>query len=246
MENDDLPVGRVLSRREAIRALGLAGVGAVVTACGDSGTEVVNEIPAGTCVARPALTIGPYFVDEKLNRTDIRSDPTTGAIKPGVPLRLTFNVSQLNGGACSALAGALVDVWHCDHLGIYSDVVDPGFNTLGQKWLRGYQETNANGVAAFATIYPGWYQGRTVHLHYRIRSASGAGTGFDFVSQLFFTDTLSDQIFALSPYAARTGVRGTRNTNDGIYQQGGSALVLDPTPDGAGGYSTAFNVAVQR
>jgi protocatechuate 3,4-dioxygenase beta subunit len=84
--------------------------------------------------------------------TSIRSDPTTGAVKAGALLALTFNVSQIAGGDCTPLAGATVDVWHCDALGIYSDVSDSGFNTKGQKFLRGYQVTDANGTVTFTTI----------------------------------------------------------------------------------------------
>ena len=82
---------------------------------------------------------GPYFVDERLNRSDIRSDPTDGQVKPGTPLALTLLISRLNAGDCQPLAGAQVDIWHCDAQGVYSDVQDPGFNTIGQKFLRGYQ-----------------------------------------------------------------------------------------------------------
>jgi protocatechuate 3,4-dioxygenase beta subunit len=92
-----------------------------------------GALPA--CIFRPELTEGPYFVDEELNRSDIRSDPATGAIKPGTPLALTFQVSQVANAVCSPLAGAKVDVWHCDALGVYSDVSDPIFNTTGQKSL---------------------------------------------------------------------------------------------------------------
>jgi protocatechuate 3,4-dioxygenase beta subunit len=245
MLDDDRPIGRVLTRREALRALGLAGLGwATGSACsGATGPE--NEIPDGTCVVRPALTIGPYFVDERLNRSDIRSDPSDGSVRPGSPLSLRFNVSQLAGAACSALAAAVVDVWHCDHLGVYSDVSDPGFNTVGKKFLRGYQETDASGVAHFTTIYPGWYQGRTVHIHYRIRSAPSVSPGFDFVSQLFFDDAFTDQVYGQAPYNAR-GARSTRNVNDGIYLQGSSGPILNVVSDGSGGYSTTFSVAIQR
>jgi protocatechuate 3,4-dioxygenase beta subunit len=84
-------------------------------------------------------------VDEELNRTDIRSDPTSGVFKEGALLALTFNVSQISEAGCAPLEGAKVEIWHCDAEGVYSDVSDPGFNTEGQKFLRGYQVTDANG-----------------------------------------------------------------------------------------------------
>jgi protocatechuate 3,4-dioxygenase beta subunit len=107
------------------------------------------------CVVTPALTEGPYFVDETLNRSDIRTDPATGAARPGVPLDLTLALSQVGSSGCGALTGALVDMWHRDALGLYSDV--PAQRTVGQQFLRGYQVSDASGRVRFTTIYPGWY-----------------------------------------------------------------------------------------
>ncbi|MCC3406077.1 MAG: hypothetical protein JGK17_10890 [Microcoleus sp. PH2017_10_PVI_O_A] len=111
--------------------------------------------PTPACTVRPQQTEGPYFVDEKLNRSDIRSDPADGTIKQGVPLRLVFQVSQIRDRSCTPLKNAIVDVWHCDAAGVYSDASDRNFNTVGKKFLRGYQTTNANGIAEFLTVYPG-------------------------------------------------------------------------------------------
>src|SRR5262249_34901599 len=118
-----------------------------------------------TCVVHPQQTEGPYFVDERLLRSDIRSEPSTGAICPGAPLALTFSVGRIDGATCAPLQGALVDIWQCDAQGIYSDVEDNNgfFDTRGEKFLRGYQLTDSGGLATFTTIYPGWYSGRTVH-----------------------------------------------------------------------------------
>ena len=101
-----------------------------------------------------------------------------------------------------------MDIWHCDAHGLYSDVSDPRFDTQGKKFLRGYQTTDSNGVAKFITIYPGWYQGRAVHIHFKIRS--GSGPVYEFVSQLFFDDALSDQVYNQAPYDGR-GARTPRN-----------------------------------
>src|SRR5207244_2699335 len=100
----------------------------------------------------------------------IRSDPSDGSVKPGAPLRLALRVSRLTAGSCAPLPGAMVDVWHCDALGAYSDVSDPGGSTVGKKFLRGYQVTDAEGLVRFTTIYPGAYPGRAVHIHFKIRS----------------------------------------------------------------------------
>lgn len=193
-----------------------------------------TAVPA--CVVRPEVTEGPYYVDEDLNRSDIRSDPGTGAVKAGVPLTLTFNVSRVGGG-CTPLQGAKVEVWHCDATGVYSDVADPGFNTKGQKFLRGYQMTDASGKATFTTIYPGWYRGRAVHIHFKVHPDANAG----FTSQLFFDDALSDQVFAQAPYAGR-GQRDTRNGRDGIYKE----QLLLTVNKSAEGYAATSDIGIQQ
>ena len=157
-----------------------------------------------------------------------------------------FNVSRISANVCTPLAGVLVDIWHCDALGVYSDVQDPSFNTAGKKFLRGYQVTDASGIARFTTIYPGWYQGRTVHIHFKIRSAPSASPGFEFTSQLYFDDALTDQVHAQEPYAAK-GPRTLRNAGDGIFAQAGSQLILALTPlaPNGQGYAATFNIALQ-
>lgn len=201
----------------------------------------VNQL---SCVTKPALTEGPFFVDEKLNRSDIRPDPSNNTVKPGAQLKLKFFVSRVTGATCVPLVGAWFDIWHTDALGAYSDVNGQGNpNNLGQKFLRGYQVTDANGSVEFTTIYPGWYQGRTVHIHYKVRLFDGATRIYDFTSQLTFDDTLTDQVFTQAPYNTK-GARGTRNSNDGIAQQGGTAILLDVTSDGAGGYAATYSLGL--
>jgi len=244
MDNDDLPVGRVLSRRDALAFLGATGALLLLGCSADDAVSSTTSDPtASTCVVKPALTEGPYYVDEELNRSDIRIDPSDGSVRDGALLALTFNVSSASSSACSPLAGAIVDVWHCDAEGVYSDVSEAGFNTVGRKYLRGYQVTGSDGVARFTTIYPGWYSGRTVHIHFKIRSSASSTAVYEFTSQLFFDDALTDQVYARQPYAAK-GQRNTRNANDGIYQQGGPQLVLDAAAT-SDGYAATFDIALQ-
>jgi protocatechuate 3,4-dioxygenase beta subunit len=238
---DDLPRGRLLTRREALALMTAAAAGMLVGSS-EALAAAHAKPPLSGCVVRPEQTEGPYFVDEMLHRSDIRSDPTDGSVRTGVPLRLAFAVKRIHERGCAPLAGAVVDVWHCDADGIYSDVRDPGFDTTGRKFLRGYQTTDARGMARFTTIYPGWYQGRTVHIHFKVRSSPTANPGFEFTSQLYFDDRLTDRVFAQPPYARR-GRRTVRNDRDGIYRNGGSQLLLAVTRDPSG-YTAPFDIAL--
>jgi hypothetical protein len=168
MHTDDILNGRLLSRREVLSLLGAAGATFLVGCSDDDessalegGGDTSTLAPAGespaaatattavpSCVVVPELTEGPYFVDEQLNRSDIRSDPSTGTVKEGALFTISLNVSRVSAGACAPLSGAMFDIWHCDALGVYSDVSEMGFNTIGQQFLRGYQLTDANGASA--------------------------------------------------------------------------------------------------
>lgn len=244
MHDDDQPIGHLLTRREALGLLAAGGLALTLSPMGrGQGEGRAAAAEPRACIARPALTEGPYFVDAKLDRSDIRSDPADGSVKPGAPLRLALRVSRLAAGACAPLPGASVDVWHCDALGVYSDVSDPGGSTIGKKFLRGYQVTDADGLARFTTIYPGAYPGRAVHIHFKIRSAAGGGRMHEFTSQLFFDDGLTDQVHAQPPYATR-GQSRLRNARDGIYRNAGAQLTLAVAP-AAPGYAASFDLALQ-
>ena len=311
------PAGRAhpahgLTRRDLLGFAARGAAGVVVSqsliACGASAAADAGAgagVPgAPPCVLTAALTEGPFFVDERLNRSDIRSDPGTGRVVAGVPLALQFTVSRVARGACTPLTGAYLDVWHADAGGAYSDVEGGGFppggpprggrppggfggrgrppggppdrppgppprrpaevprdsvagqpgrdgnprtGTVGQKFLRGYQVTDAAGVARFATVYPGWYQGRAVHVHFKLRLFAGAATTYEFTSQFFFDEALTDAVFARAPYAARAA-RDTRNATDGIYNSLSAAekaaLTLTTTRRGDG-YAGVIDLGVQ-
>lgn len=229
--------GRVLTRREVLALLGASGA-ALLAGSG----RAQNARTALACVARPRQTEGPFFVDEAPHRSDIRSD-RSGDARPGVPLKLKFQVSQLNAAACAPLSGARIDVWHCDADGRYSEVRRFGSSApAGQPFLRGYQLTDAAGAAQFVTIYPGAYGGRAVHVHFKIRTRDAAGRASDFTSQLYFDEALTERVFASEPYARR-GRRWMRNAEDGLFRDGGRELVLSPQPDGSG-FAAAFDVAL--
>jgi len=253
------PTRTLLSRRDL---LGFAAKGAasvvvsqsLFVSCAAAATKVTDSTDtsssggttspttgSSTCILTAALTEGPFFVDEKLNRSDIRTDPTTGVLSAGIPLALTFNVQRVASSACTPLTGAYLDVWHCDSTGTYSDV-----SGSSRRFLRGYQITDANGVAAFTSIYPGWYSGRAVHIHFKLRLYAGTSKTYEFTSQFFFDDALTDSVYTQSPYSSR-GSRNTRNASDGIYNslsatdKAGLTLQTSKTTDG---YAGVINLGV--
>ena len=236
-------------RREVIFLLGSAAATTLVGRAGEAATSM--ESPPGSspgqaapgCVVTPEQTEGPYFVEEGLNRRDIRVDPSTGVVRAGVPLALTLRLQQVSGGACTPLGGTLVDVWHCDAGGLYSDVRDRRFNTLGQKFLRGHQVSDASGLVTFQTIYPGWYTGRAVHVHFKVRTNPAGSRGLEFTSQLYFDEAITDAVHARPPYNSK-GRRDVLNSADGMYRGGGRLLTLPLVAQG-GGYAATFDIGVQ-
>jgi protocatechuate 3,4-dioxygenase beta subunit len=254
MDSDDKPIGQILSRKEALKLFGIGSAAAFLAACAPEATSTLvptvsstqvssNTSTALDCVVRPELTIGPYFVDDQLNRSDIRSEPSNNSVKEGVPLLLNIIVASVGDNSCTPIEGAQVDIWHCDANGQYSGVSDQGFDTTEQKFLRGYQLTDASGAVKFQTIYPGWYSGRAVHIHFTIRTKGANSEDYQFTSQFFFDDTLTDQVHSLEPYASK-GQRDTRNSNDNIYNGGGDQLLLNLDGDTTNGFATSFNVGL--
>ena len=243
MKNDDLKVGSnpLPDRRQALLmgatgALALAGMGTRWGAVAQAQKTIAQK--AASLVLAPEMTEGPYWVDEKLKRSDLRLDPADKTLQKGLPLNLSIKVSALKNGVIVPLSGAYVDLWHCNALGVYSDVSMQ--NTVGRKFLRGYQVTDDKGQVQFTTVYPGWYQGRTVHIHARVRTVSGSKTTNDFTTQFFFDDAVTAHVYKQAPYAARPN-RDMLNATDGIYngparngkttRPGGEIMLLKLTED---------------
>jgi len=245
----------IFSRRDALRLLGVGGSAALVGLAGKPSLRHSANAAGGLiggpdspgCIVRPAQTEGPYFMDEKLNRSDIRTDPKDNSMREGLPLRLKINVSKVDdGGHCSPLRGAFVDVWQCDAMGVYSDFKDINglFDTRGQKFLRGYQVTDDKGSVDMMTIYPGWYNGRAVHIHLKIRLFTGSERAHEFTSQLYFDDSFTDRVYTQAPYNKK-GPRKVRNNGDFLFndKNSGEKLILDVARDGQG-YSGRFDIGL--
>ena len=239
---------RRISRRQALGAIGTVSLGALLGACGDEGRDrrvattdggtatvepkttpsssLASKLDeAATCEKTAEQTEGPYYFDADAIRSDIREG------RPGTPLVLAQRVR--GGDECEPLENAIVDIWHCDAGGVYS-----GFEAgEGERFLRGAQATNEAGIARFTTIYPGWYQGRTIHIHAKVHLDRQTVL----TTQLYFDDAVSDRVLAGAAYRGR-GERTQRNDADGIFDP---SLLLSLERSGDG-YLGLMNLDVSR
>lgn len=226
-----------LDRRQALALLARSGA-LLAVGCG----KTSGESPA--CVLSPALTAGPYWRDDALRRSDLRwdSQPSSGQQPlPGVALELVIRVSTSSEDRCRPLRGAQVDLWQCDARGVYSGVPEGG--TAGRDFLRGFQLTDEAGLVRFLTVYPGWYPGRTVHIHEKVRTFDPFGQVITEVStQLFFDDAVTDAVLDTPAYAGR-GPRDTRNSTDSIFR-GQQARSVSLTGDVGSGLQGEIDVGV--
>ncbi len=204
-----------LTRRQAL-------VGAAATlGLGLSGAQAEQrhaELSPDTkaCILTPEAVEGPFYFDPKLVRVDV----TEG--RDGAALDLTLKIAEA--ATCSPLQNARVDIWQCDGLGVYSGYARQATgSTQGETFLRGMQFSDEDGLVRFRTIYPGWYPGRTPHIHFKVLlDETSLVTG-----QLYFPDALTDTVYASRrPYRDRKGERDTRNGTDFIFAEGGVDTLL--------------------
>jgi protocatechuate 3,4-dioxygenase beta subunit len=179
-----------------------------------------------------------------------RSAPTfvlTPRVAP--PLYLTITVGDYSSGACSAISGAQVHIWHCNAQGIYSDVQAStnggGTDYTGENFLRGYQWTDSSGQVTFTTVYPGWYSGRTVHVHVKVRIFDSAGNvTTEATTQLFFNDSTSDAVYAANPAYSRSGSRDTLNSADNIYASESPSLLVSLGGSASSSYTGTVSIGI--
>jgi protocatechuate 3,4-dioxygenase beta subunit len=224
-----------LTRRGSLIRLG----GFLATAVGAAGLKIETSDGAGpaavasgdvTCVLTPEQTEGPYYIANEALRRNI----TDG--RPGTPLLLRAFV--VNASTCKPIKGAAVDIWHADAGGVYSGF---GQGASDRTFMRGIQRTNAKGLALFRTVYPGWYQGRTVHIHVKVH----LGGNVLHTGQLYFPDTVTDAVYRKAPYTSRPN-RDVRNAADSIYRNGGKRSQVKVTKNSAGVYVASIVMGVHR
>jgi protocatechuate 3,4-dioxygenase beta subunit len=200
----------------------------------------------------PQQIEGPYFIDGMPDRSDIRTDPLDGVVQQGIPLNLIIHVYVVNkkSNSCTPLAGAQVDIWHANSQGVYSGVTVQG--TEGKKFLRGYQMTDENGTVRFTTVYPGWYQGRAIHIHDKVRLFNGSDKVIDWTSQIYMNDSINEEVH-LQPSYRNHGIPDTTNEKDAFYRgpsadnlvqtNAGRHLMLNLNKEGQG-YIGTFNIVL--
>jgi protocatechuate 3,4-dioxygenase beta subunit len=228
--DDDAGDDRFGRRESLVMAGGLAiavlGAGAVPAGAAPS----TAAASTASCVLSPEMTPGPFYIPKEKVRRNVREG------EPGTPLALRLGVVQAAG--CKPITGAAVDIWHADAAGEYSGFEENA--SSGRTFLRGIQRTDATGSARFDTIYPGWYQGRAVHIHVKVHIAGHVvHTG-----QLFFDDALTDVVYARKPYNLRPD-RDTRNGQDSIFAGGGRRSMLRVTRQGTG-YAASISMGVRQ
>jgi protocatechuate 3,4-dioxygenase beta subunit len=241
-----------MTRRTILRGAGTLGAAGAIVGLGPVSRILGGTASAATagakavpdCTMINAGEIGPYFVDGQLERSDVRVNTATGVAVDGVPLKLTLT---FNDGGCNApLVGARVDIWSANAEGVYSD--ESVEQTLGDDSLRGYQITDSTGTVKFTTLYPGWYAGRTTHIHARIRTYSGSTVTSDFITQYFFDAT--SQAAILTAYAADDKTAFQARDTDHVYQaeiaEGGAAVLTisgNVTDGYTGSYAGELNIS---
>jgi protocatechuate 3,4-dioxygenase beta subunit len=217
-----------LTRRDALASAGGAGLAAIfgARALGLLGEDAEA---ATTCLLAPETTEGPYWVENRLTRRNI----TEG--KAGLPLAIRLTV--LNARTCRPIPNADVEIWHCDALGNYSAV-----DGASSRFLRGHQRSNAAGKAEFLTIFPGWYRGRTPHIHMKVY----VGGDTVHTGQVFFNERITASVYRQVPYSRR-GKYDTPHASDMIYRQAGGSsaeLKLTRRTSGRMGYLGTIAIGV--
>jgi protocatechuate 3,4-dioxygenase beta subunit len=223
----------LLRRRDAILALGGLGLGVALAACGGGSKTRATTRAAGSnaaCVLTPEATDGPYYIAAELTRRDVTEN------QRGVPLRLELTVQDAT--SCRPIASADVEIWHANAQGAYSGFGEGGSSS---RFLRGHQRSDARGTAVFDTVYPGWYQGRTPHIHLKVH----VGGSVVHTGQLFFDDRTSAAVYGTSAYRSH-GQADVTNATDSIYASAGAGRSkLKLSKRAGGGYTGAIALGVR-
>jgi protocatechuate 3,4-dioxygenase beta subunit len=239
---------QIMERKEFLKrgfsALGLATIVPIISCSNDSIDPETAETNAGdtslsgSCTSTASETEGPFPTKSPASYvlTDITSD------RKGTKLTVKITIQNKNND-CAGLAGALVDIWHCDAAGNYSEYGGSGMqstNYTNVHFLRGRQTTDSNGLVTFTTIYPGWYSGRAPHIHVHIYNSSGKSL---LVTQIAFPENISKVVYAQGAYASH-GQADTTNARDNVFGDGVSTEMSTVTGSTSEGYELTHAIVV--
>lgn len=238
-----------MRRNEFLRkSLGYIVLAPLLASCakdpigGDENTAVDgtnNGSSASNCTVSPSETEGPFPTKNPsgLVSQDIRSD------RAGIQMAANITIKNKNTN-CDALAGAIVDIWHCDADGNYSEYGGTGMQSTNYgsvHFLRGRQTTDANGQVSFTTIFPGWYSGRAVHIHVHVYNASGKSL---LVTQIAFPASVCDTVFTTATTIYKKGKADTTNERDNVFSDGFSTELATAAGSVANGFTLSHTIVV--
>ena len=249
-----------MERKDFLKGLGLVGLGSlaipILSSCGDDdsstdssttdttqATDTGSSTGSSTCSVTPSETAGPFPTKSpsSLVKSDIRSDRT------GVPLTINITIQNKN-ASCATLAGAIVDIWHCDKDGYYSEYGGTGMQSAdftAVHFLRGRQTTNTNGLVSFTSIFPGWYSGRATHIHVHIYNSTGTSL---LVTQIAFPEGSGSAVVLVNASTANGYTKGmsgyTYNANDNVFSDGVSSELSTVTGSVAAGFALTHTINV--
>ncbi|MFT4092221.1 MAG: intradiol ring-cleavage dioxygenase [Niabella sp.] len=196
--------------RKGFSALGAIALMPLVNACSKSNSAADDD---DGCSQYPSVTEGPYPTKNPGNfvMSDITSDRT------GTKLTINITIKDYANSCAAVGSGVIVDIWNCDAEGNYSQYGGTGstqaIDYTAVNFLRGRQTTNSSGVVTFTGIYPGWYEGRTTHIHVHAYSSSGTSL---VVAQIAFPESITSTVYAQGAYATH-GQKKIANTSDNIF-----------------------------
>jgi protocatechuate 3,4-dioxygenase beta subunit len=238
--------------RRRILQLGLVGIGTLLTSCSTSQGQTTND----GCVSEiPEETAGPFPGDgsqQNLNvltrsgmvRNDLRSSLATGGVAGGVPLTLQLQLVNVNNG-CAPLPGYAIYLWHCDREGRYS-MYSSG--VTNEDYLRGVQETDAEGKVTFISIFPGCYSGRWPHIHFEMYPSLALATDDSnkiHTSQLAFPEDVCDAVYAAEGYSQSvSNLSRLSLQTDNVFRDGVDKQMATVTGNLTDGYLATLTVGL--
>ena len=227
-----------MTRKDFIKKAGLSLMSGPFILKGDSYFQTRSLLKASpppfNCILAPFQTGGPFYLDPQYDRKNITED------QPGLPLKLKIKVLGVSN--CEPVPNALVNIWHCDARGVYSEFGQVSGNPADASdasWLRGYQITDGSGICEFETVFPGWYPGRATHIHFDVHLGFEPGGEVDrnhdqssvYYSQMYLPNTIKTKVY--NDHAAYTekGDNPTGTNNDTLFKNAGAPEALMLTFD---------------